>query len=177
MIAVVGPSGAGKDSLIAGLSAARPDWFVVRRVITRPPDPETEAFESVDVDAFEVQRAAGAFCLSWGAHGLFYGIPKAALTRVQGGETGIVNLSRKVLEDGQAIFPNFVVLNITARPDVLADRLANRGRESAEAIAARLKRKVGDLPKGGEIHTIENNTSIAEAVEAALAALSQPVRA
>ena len=108
---------------------------------------------------------------------MFYGIPRAALTRVESGETGLVNLSRNVLEDGQTIFPGFVVLNVTARTEILAARLARRGRESAEAVAARLKRRVGDLPRGVEIHTVENNGTIAEAVEAALSALSQPVRA
>lgn len=36
LFAVVGPSGAGKDTLIAAALAARPDLAIVRRVITRP---------------------------------------------------------------------------------------------------------------------------------------------
>ncbi len=34
--AIVGPSGAGKDTLIRGALAARPDLRLIRRVITRP---------------------------------------------------------------------------------------------------------------------------------------------
>ena len=36
IFAVVGPSGAGKDTLMAAAARARPDLHIVRRVITRP---------------------------------------------------------------------------------------------------------------------------------------------
>ena len=60
LIAVVGPSGAGKDSVIAGLAASRPGLLVCRRSVTRPSD-ATEPFESLDAATFERRRAAGAF--------------------------------------------------------------------------------------------------------------------
>ena len=47
IFAVVGPSGAGKDTLIAGALRARPDLHLVRRVITRPTEAGGEAFEGV----------------------------------------------------------------------------------------------------------------------------------
>ena len=47
LVAIVGPSGAGKDTLIRGALAARPDLHLARRVITRPADTDSEDFDSV----------------------------------------------------------------------------------------------------------------------------------
>ena len=75
IFAVVGPSGAGKDTLIRGALAARPDLRLVRRVITRPTDAGGEAFEGVTEQAFQQRSAMGDFAREWQAHGLRYGIP------------------------------------------------------------------------------------------------------
>ena len=49
LIAVVGPSGVGKDSVMAGLHGAIPDLHLVRRVITRAPDLGGEDYDAVSV--------------------------------------------------------------------------------------------------------------------------------
>jgi ribose 1,5-bisphosphokinase len=46
LIAVVGPSGVGKDSVIAGLQRRIPDFHLVRRVITRAPELGGEVYDS-----------------------------------------------------------------------------------------------------------------------------------
>ena len=74
LVAIVGPSGAGKDTLIAGAVAARPDLVWARRTITRPAT-GNEPSEAVSEAEFERRRAAGAFAFWWTAHGLSYGIP------------------------------------------------------------------------------------------------------
>ncbi|MBX9457279.1 MAG: hypothetical protein KL863_15330 [Rhizobium sp.] len=56
----------------------------------------------------------------------------------------IANGSRAALDDFRAAYPDLGVIEITARPDVIAERLAQRGRESADEIALRLKRKTGE---------------------------------
>ena len=59
MIVVVGPSGAGKDSLInlARMHYADdPRIGFVRRVITRPADGATEDHVPATIDAFEEQK-------------------------------------------------------------------------------------------------------------------------
>lgn len=174
-IAVVGPSGVGKDSLIDGLVARCTDLHRVRRVITRPADAGGEEFDAADVDAFHEMRARGAFCLSWGAHGLFYGIPERVRAQVAHGRDVIANLSRGVLAEAADQFTNLLVLNVTARPDILAARLAGRGRESAADIAQRLSRSV-PLPPGLTVVEIPNNGALDAAVDTALRAL-YPVKA
>ena len=79
LFVVVGASGAGKDTLLAGAVKADPTLYWARRVITRPEVSGGEPFEGVDRASFDARRAAGEFALNWEAHGLSYGVPKAEL--------------------------------------------------------------------------------------------------
>lgn len=176
LIGVVGPSGVGKDTLMHALVEASPDLALVRRFITRPAELGGEDFTSVSEDAFDGLCADGAFCVHWRAHGLRYGIPDEVRLRVGKGERLLVNLSRNVLSDVAAVFPDFMVLNVTAAPETLASRLKGRGRETADDIARRLARSVRPIPDGVKVYAISNDGSLNEAVDAALAVL-HPVSA
>lgn len=171
---LVGASGAGKDTLLAALRRARPGLHIVRRVVTRPEAVGGEPFEGVSVAEFERRRGAGGFALSWRAHGLRYGIPVLALDLLAQGRDVLFNGSRAVLGEAAAVFPGLVVLHLTARPEVLADRLARRGRESAADIARRLERASMTLPDGLNVTEIDNSGAPATAVKALLAVLDRP---
>lgn len=170
LIAVVGPSGAGKDSVIAGLAASRPGLLVCRRSVTRPSD-ATEPFESLDAATFERRRAAGAFALTWSAHGLSYGIPAETLEQVRAGHDVIANLSRRVLGEAAGTYPAVLALVVTAAPETVARRLGARGREAPEEIGRRLARPDVPLPPGMPCVRLSNDGPLAETVEAARAAL------
>lgn len=175
LIAVVGPSGVGKDSVIAGLARAAPELVPVRRAITRPAEPGGEDHEPLSVADFSARRDGGAFCLHWGAHGLFYGIPAGILPDVAAGAQRLVNLSRGVLGQAADLCPALVVLHVTAAPQTLALRLAGRGRESAGEIRRRLARADACLPSVPDIRHLANDGPLEETVARALALL-QPVR-
>ncbi len=172
LIAVVGPSGAGKDAVMDGLVAACPGLHRVRRVITRADD-AGEAFEPASPAEFVARRAAGAFALDWQAHGQSYGIPEAELAPVHRGGEVIVNLSRTVLPAAAEIAPRLAVLVVTASPEVRAARIAGRGRETAGEIAARLDRKVTlpPLPPGVEVLEVANDGPLGDTVATARRAL------
>jgi len=170
LIAVVGPSGAGKDTLLAGALALRPELELVRRVITRPAGAGGEAHEAVGLPEFEARCALGHFVVHWQAHGLSYGIPRNALGRVRAGATVLFNGSRAALPQARAAFPRLEVVMVTAPVPVLATRLAARGRESAAAIAARLERSLLAPPAGARV--VVNDGTVAEGVARLLAALS-----
>jgi len=176
LIAVVGPSGVGKDSLIAALAAARPDLRVVRRAITRAPDLGGEDYDALSEAEFARLRDAGGFCLWWSAHGLSYGVPAEAAAHARAGAEMVANLSRGVLAQADRVFPRLTVLAVTATPETLARRLAARGRESPADIAARLAREAACLPDGLDVAAIANDGPIEQAVAQALAALG-PERA
>lgn len=173
IFAIVGPSGAGKDTLIRGALEARPDLRLVRRVITRPTEAGGEEFEGVSTQEFHFRRERGEFALHWEAHGLSYGIPKS---QVEGTGDVIFNGSRAALAQAATVFPDLRVILITAPDEVLAARLTSRGREDATDIRARLARAAFTLPGGIRAATVVNDDTTDAGVARLLAAL-QPVRA
>ncbi|MCC7426555.1 MAG: phosphonate metabolism protein/1,5-bisphosphokinase (PRPP-forming) PhnN [Alphaproteobacteria bacterium] len=168
LVLVVGPSGAGKDSILDGARAAlatEPRVRFLRRAITRPAEAGGEAHEAVSEAAFHARRAAGGFALSWCAHGLLYGIPADALAGRARGMVCIANISRTVVAEAAERLPPVLVAHITAPPPVLATRLAARGRESRAEIEARLARAAPfAAPPGVAVAEIVNDASLAEAV-------------
>lgn len=180
LFAIVGPSGAGKDTLIQGALAARPDLHVIRRVITRPTDAGGEEFEGVTAAEFAERQAAGEFALDWQAHGLRYGIPAAALAPLANGADLLFNGSRQGLERAALLWPGLRVIHVTAPPQVLAARLMARGRESAQDIAARVARAGQPWPEGLSgglsVITVMNDASPETGIARFLDAL-QPVSA
>ncbi|MFY8115012.1 MAG: phosphonate metabolism protein/1,5-bisphosphokinase (PRPP-forming) PhnN [Rhabdaerophilum sp.] len=144
VIAVVGPSGVGKDTLIDAARTAlagEPRFGFVTRVITRPREAGGEAHQPMTAEAFAAARASGAFALHWHAHGLDYGIPAGLHDAIAAGRVMIVNLSRREIPLAEQVFERLAVIEITAPPALLAQRLAARGRESAAEIEARLARE------------------------------------
>ena len=174
LIAVVGPSGVGKDSVMQGVAEVIPHLHLVRRVITRAPDLGGEDYDPVSEQQFQDMARDGAFAVHWRAHGLFYGIPQSVKDEVNRGRDCLANFSRKALQAGADAFPNFVVLNITAEPANLAARLANRGREPQADIARRLSEASKPLPDGLNILTLSNDGPLEQTIARA-ALLLQPV--
>lgn len=170
-IAVVGPSGVGKDSVMEALAEAQPDLFLARRAITRPSAAGGEDFDGIDEAAFLRLEAEGAFALSWAAHGLRYGIPIAVESALAEGHDVLANLSRSMLTQAKLRFAGFEVLSLTASPDVLADRLRGRGRETEAEISARLARADRALPDHIAAIEIDNSGPLKQTVAQALAAL------
>lgn len=163
-VAVVGPSGAGKDTVLNAVHALLGDdqrFVFVRRVVTRKAEGEDHA--SISKPEFLRQRFHGAFCIDWPAHGLFYGLPRSVIADINAGKIVIANISRNVIRRCQNLFENVVVIEITADHDVLRDRLQQRGREQMNDIERRLKRAAMplDVPEG-ITHICINNSGAAE---------------
>lgn len=167
LVYVLGPSGAGKDSLLTWLRARWPATLPVhwaRRTITRPQDAGGEAHESMDAVAFNRLLKSGGFALHWEANGLQYGIRQEEMAPLAEQNWVMLNGSRAHLPTCSALYPGLTVLHITADPPVLLHRLRQRGRESDEAIQARIQRSVNmDVPVGSQWIEVRNNTSLDEA--------------
>jgi ribose 1,5-bisphosphokinase len=173
IFAIVGPSGAGKDTLIRGALEARPDLRLVRRVITRPANAGGEDFEGVTPEEFARRRAQGEFAMTWQAHGLSYGIPA---DQVQGPGDVVFNGSRAALSEASRVFRSLRVVLVTAPEIMLAVRLAARGREAPDDIRSRLTRAAFEMPEGIVFQTVVNDATPQIGIARLLAAL-QPVRA
>ncbi len=171
---VVGPSGAGKDTLMDGARAALAgDHTAVfaRRAITRPADAGGEAHDAITDAEFDARHRAGEFLLDWQAHGLKYGIPASYADYLAAGRNVIANVSRAVVAEAISRFPKVVVLEVTASPEILADRLAGRGRETPDDIAARLARDAASIPEQAVKTTVVNDGTPEDGIAAFVAAL------
>ncbi|WP_372619315.1 phosphonate metabolism protein/1,5-bisphosphokinase (PRPP-forming) PhnN [Falsiroseomonas sp.] len=174
LVGVVGPSGAGKDTLMNGARAALAGdarFVFARRLITRPAEAGAEEHEAITPEAFSDLRSRGALALWWQAHGLHYGIPAGIHAEIAAGRVVVANLSRGVLAEAAIRFP-LRVLEITAPVALRAARLAARGREDVADIAARLAREA-PLPPGLDLETVMNDATPEAAVACVLAALSR----
>lgn len=159
-IAIVGPSGSGKDTLINWLKArlaGSPDVMFARRTVTRAADGATEDHDALDREAFAMAEEAGRYAVCWEAHGLRYGIPAETLHHVEKGGVAIANGSRRALGEIGAVFGNLLVVSLSVERHVLALRLAGRGRETAKEIERRLARH--DETISGDFRVIEIDNS------------------
>jgi ribose 1,5-bisphosphokinase len=148
LVLVVGPSGAGKDTLIAhARTICRGDTSVVfpRRIVTRPPSP-FEDNEFMTQPAFEQAAARGAFAFWWGAHGHLYGIPLAIDFDIESGRTVVCNISRSMVVAVRRRYANVVTVLVTAPRHILGSRLAGRDRASDGRVLDRMNRT--EMPEG-----------------------------
>jgi thymidine phosphorylase len=170
---VVGASGVGKDTLIAGamqVLAPTGRTAQARRAITRPEGPG-EDHEPVSPEAFAARQAAGGFLLTWDAHGLRYGLPATLLDQQAAGLNIVVSGSRAALPHLVGRVPRLVVIEVTAPAAALRDRILARGRETAAEVEERLSRAVPPLPDGLPVIRVHNDASVQEGVARLVAAI------
>ena len=153
LVLVVGPSGAGKDTLLRLAQAACIDDHDIvfpRRVVTRESS-ETEDNMAMSQDEFRRAREHGDFAVHWEAHGHSYALPLEINDDILAGRAVVANVSRTVIGALRQAYANVVVVAITAPPDVLAQRLAARARHSDGNIADRLARSVDDASANADV--------------------------
>jgi ribose 1,5-bisphosphokinase len=157
LVLVVGPSGAGKDTLLGLARTACLDnanLVFPRRVVTR----ETSSFEDneqMSLDAFRQARMRGDFAVDWEAHGHCYALSRAVNDELCAGRTVVANVSRTVVDAMRRAYVDVVVVSITAPPDILAERVAARARSSDGQIENRLRRIVDSVASAPDV-TISN---------------------
>ena len=148
LILVVGPSGAGKDTLLGFAKAScAEDANIVfpRRVVTREAS-SSEDNIAVSPDEFRQALARGDFAMHWEAHGQSYGLPRAIDDEIRAGRSVVVNVSRTMIEAARRAYASVVVIAITAPPEVLAARIQMRARSSDGNSEQRLDRTVDTVP-------------------------------
>ncbi len=162
---VIGASGAGKDTLINYARTrinGSENLIFAHRYITREPS-GNENHIALSHEEFKQRIDANFFALYWESHGNFYGVGSEINYWMQSGFNVVVNGSRQYLPTAREIYPDINVILISASPEVISQRLAERGREDAAEIEKRIARTAeisADL--AGCTH-IQNNTTIEEA--------------
>lgn len=153
LVLVVGPSGAGKDTLLRLAQAACADDHDIvfpRRIVTRASSADEDNI-ALSPDEFARAREHGDFAVHWDAHGHSYALPLEINDDIRAGRAVVANVSRTVIAALRGTYANVVVVAITAPPDVLAQRLAARARHSDGNIADRLARSVDDASANADV--------------------------
>jgi phosphonate metabolism protein PhnN/1,5-bisphosphokinase (PRPP-forming) len=172
---VVGPSGAGKDSLLHYVKERLGDTHSIvfaHRYITRAADAGGENHVALDPAEFARRERAGAFAMHWDSHGHRYGVGVEIDHWLERRLDVIVNGSRGYLSRALARYPDMTVVWITAPVELLEERLRQRGRESGDAVETRLARADGfQLPNGVRVVEIVNDAALDRAGEQLVRAL------
>lgn len=153
LVLVVGPSGAGKDTLLRLAQAACADDHEIvfpRRIVTRASSADEDNI-ALSPDEFARARDHGDFAVHWDAHGHSYALPLEINDDIRAGRAVVANVSRTVIAALRGTYANVVVVAITAPPDVLAQRLAARARHSDGNIADRLARSIDDASTKADV--------------------------
>jgi len=176
LVVVAGPSGAGKDTLLRlarSLLGGDSNIVFPHRVVTREPsaDEDHEALSDAD---FAAAVAAGGFAFWWEAHGLNYAVGVAADDEIRAGKTVVCNVSRAVISHLRRRYVNVRVVLVTAPADVLATRLAARGRATDGPLEARLARNAPSQSDLAPDVVIENVGDPQDGVEQLIAVIGGP---
>jgi ribose 1,5-bisphosphokinase len=164
LVVVVGPSGAGKDTLIAE-ARARLDgdaaFVFPLRLVTRAAT-AAEVHLTISDRDFALAVSRGDFAFWWEAHGLKYALPAAIDDDIRTGRTVVCNVSRGTVSALRLRYARLVVALVTAPAAVLAARLAGRSRTSDGDLAQRLGRGAPSPAALSPDHVIENIGDIAD---------------
>ena len=160
---VIGPSGAGKDTLInyarVAINGAEKVIFA-HRYITRPANIGNENHIYLSLDEFKERIGKNLFALYWTSHDQYYGIGVEINYWLEKGFNVIVNGSREYLPTARQIYPSLVTILIDARPEIITERLTKRGREDAKEIEKRINRTNEISTDLSTCLNIFNNTTI-----------------
>lgn len=171
---VMGPSGAGKDSVLGWVREHGIPHGVLcaHRYITRPAHAGGENHVALSEAEFQSRAQRGLFALTWQAHGLHYGIGREVEHWLARGADVLVNGSRSAYALADKHFPALRPVLITASHESMSRRLAARGRETEADIAARLARDPAcHVPP--EALVIHNDGCLADAGAQLLEAIQQ----
>ena len=131
-----------------------------------------EDHDTLTEETFIKAEKMGAFLLAWKAHGLHYGLPVSLYDDLQRGRMVVANVSRSVIPEAEKLDADLSVLNVTASPAVLAQRIAARGRENLADIESRLKREQPIVTTRARIIDVHNDGSLEDGARRFISALA-----
>ncbi len=167
---ISGPSGSGKDTVLAELFRSRPDLLFSISSITRdmrPGEREGEKYHFISREKFEAMIENDLLLEHNVFVGNYYGTPREPVEKaVAEGKDMIIEVDvngaaqiRKKLPEAVSIFimpPSF---------EELKRRLAGRGTESQELIEKRLESALGEIKRAVEYDYIIVNDNITAAAD------------
>lgn len=179
LIYLMGPSGAGKDTVLQGVSRLLgSDCYLAPRLVTRSFTATGPESVSVSLDEFERLESGGKLAMAWRANGLAYGFMCDINNRLMQGCDVLINGSRAYLPEAQRRYGDVLPVLLSVEPELLRQRLLARGRESAGQIQMRMERNaqfagLDALGNGRTVKVIDNSGDAELAIQALHAYLTQ----
>jgi len=185
LVIVSGPSGVGKDTVIAALRR-RPrggDYHYVVTCTTRPPRSyETDGvhYRFLSPEAFATLRHAGELLEANEVHGNWYGTPKTEVREALGsGRDVILKIDVQGAAEVKAAVPEALLIFLV--PPSLEDlfgRLKSRATESADELDVRQRNAALELSRLSDYdHVLVNETGEVDRVAARIESIIAAERA
>jgi len=185
LIVVSGPSGVGKDTIIAALrerSAALEYHFVVT-CTTRSPRPgevDGVSYHFLAPERFAALRDADAFLESAEVHGNWYATPRAEVRRaLAGGRDVILKIDVQGAAAVKSLVPDaLLVFVVPPSLEALFRRLRARATETAEQLEVRQRNAAIELARAGDYdHVVVNEDGLVERTAERIDAIIRAERA
>ncbi|NYT76099.1 phosphonate metabolism protein/1,5-bisphosphokinase (PRPP-forming) PhnN [Alcaligenaceae bacterium] len=178
LIYLMGPSGAGKDTILQGVSHMMGNRaLLAQRIVTRTPGFADDGALAVTEPEFLQMEQVGLLAMSWRAHGLAYGILRHIDARLAAGQDVLINGSRGYLPIALERYRTLMPVLVCVKPSLLQERLRRRGRETEAQIQARLVRNAAmdEIPERclARLVRIDNSERSSDAVQALYVQLQQ----
>ncbi len=167
---VAAPSGAGKTSLVKKLVETTAGVELSISHTTRPPRPGEEQgvhYHFVTLAAFEAMIAEDAFLERAQVFGNRYGTSRAAvLEQLQAGQDVILEIDWQGARQVRTLLPDSLTIFILPPSrEVLRERLAGRGQDSAEVIEQRMAAALSELSHYAEFDYLVVNDDFGTALD------------
>lgn len=170
VVIVSGPSGVGKDTVIDAWAARDPRVERVVSVTTRSPrdgEVDGEDYHFVDHGEFNLMVERDEFLEHKLVHGEQYGTPrKGVAASLERGNYAILKIDVQGAETVMRVAPEVVSIFILP-PSVeeLERRLRNRGTESDEKVAVRLRNAIDEIGRSKNYHYKVVNDDVERCVD------------
>lgn len=180
LIVLTGPSGVGKGTLVRSLLQRQPNLRFSVSVTTRAPRPgevEGKHYYFTSREQFFEMVATGEL-LEWAEFaGNCYGTPRRPVEQqVRSGNWVLLEIELEGARQIRETFPE--ALRIFILPPSLAElehRLRDRGQDSDEAIARRLRRAEAEIEAASEFDVCIVNDDLETALKQVEAAIDSPL--
>ncbi len=180
LVVISGPSGVGKDAVLAGVRAAHPDAHFAVTVTTRPPrsrEHDGDDYHFLSDEEYDRLLAEDGFLENATVYGYRYGVPKVqvreALAR---GQDVVVRVDVQGASTIKRLAPNAVFVFLAAASlEELEERLRRRNTEGEDALRLRLDtaRREMACQEGFDHVVINREGGLVEAVSQILAIIEE----
>ncbi len=178
LIVISGPSGVGKSTITREVIGRLEEAYLSVSMTTRPRaagEQDGREYWFVSRDEFRRRIEAGLFLEYAEVFGNLYGTPRDKTDEaLRAGKTVILEIDVQGAKQVKAMCPRVVMIFILPPSDrVLAERMGNRGRESAEAAKQRLDKADSEIAAAWQYY---NNMVINDDLEQAVKEVVEIIR-